>query len=174
MKSAIPFLILAAMFAAGCGTDYCWRSSVPKEYRTISVPNFRNESKVMEAGVVASRQLLRELQREGTFRIAGADDAVLEIQGKIVSGASGVAAYNRRSMLRNIAYNFSMTAEITVVDKRRGRVLVDNRRYVGETTFTTGQDVSNAERGAAGRAADDIARQVVDDLLRMDFNKRSK
>ena len=48
--------------------------------RTVSVPTFRNETDVLELGAVATRQTLREFQREGTFRIASQDDAALEVQ----------------------------------------------------------------------------------------------
>lgn len=174
MKKTIPVLVLISTIAVGCGTSYSWRSSVPQECRAVFVPTFRNESTVMEAGAVASRQVLREIQREGTFRIAGEDEAALEIQGKIVSARAGVSAYDRRSMLRLSAYNFTLNAEVSVIDRRRGKVLVENRKYSGETTFTTGQDISNAERDAVGRAADDIAQKVIDDLLRMDYNKGAR
>lgn len=174
MKKTIPVLILLSAIAVGCGTSYSWRSSVPQDYRTVFVPTFRNESTVMEAGAVASRQMLREIQREGTFRIADDDEAALEIQGKIVSVTAGVSAYDRRSMLRMVAYGFTLNAVVSVIDRRRGKVLIENRSYTGETTFTTGQDISNAERDATGRAADDIARKVVDDLLRMDYNKGAR
>lgn len=174
MKKTLPILILLSAVAVGCGTGYSWRSSVPQEYRTVCVPTFRNESTVMEAGAVAARQVLRELQREGTFRVSPDGEAAIEIQGKIAYARAGNTAYDRRTLSRNAVYAMQLHADVSVVDKRRGTVLIDNRRYTGETTFTTGQDISNAERDAAGRAADDIAGKVVDDLLRMDYNKGIK
>lgn len=174
MKKTLTVLILLSSIAVGCGTSYSWRTAVPQECRTICVPTFRNESTVMEAGAVASRQVLREVQREGTFRVMPDGEAAIEIQGKIASAYAGNTAYDRRSMCRMAVYNLQLNAVVSVIDKRRGTVLIDNREYVGETTFTTGQDVSNAERDAAGRAADDIARKVVDDLLALDYNKGVK
>ena len=140
---------------------------MPEEVRTVSVPTFRNESNVSEFGAVATRQLLREFQREGTFGIRTTGDSAIEIQGVVKSVSPSMAAYNRRQGGRIAGYDVSATAEISVIDKRNRKVLVDNRKYVAHATFTAGQDRTTAVRDASGRLADDLARQVVDDLLNL-------
>ena len=160
-------LVLGAWCIVGCATDYSWRSSVPEGARTVSVPTFRHESNVSEFGAVATRQLLREFQREGTFRVRAAGDAAIEVQGVIKSVTPSMSAYNRRSGGRIAGYDVSATAEISVIDKRSRKVLVDNRRYVAYATFTAGQDRTTAIRDASGRLADDLAQRVVDDLLNL-------
>ena len=161
-------LVLGAWcLVAGCASSYGWRPSVPEDARTVTVPTFRNESNVSEAGAVAARQLLREFQREGTFKIRTAGNAAIEVQGVIKSVSPAMAAYNRRAGARVAAYDLSATAEISVIDKRKGKVLVDNRKYVASTTFTAGQDRTTAVRDASGRLMDDLARQVVDDILNL-------
>ena len=166
VQSALS-LALGASCIAGCATDYSWRSSVPEEVRTVSVPTFRNESNVSEFGAVATRQLLREFQREGTFKIRTTGDSAIEIQGVIKSVSSSLTAYDRRHGGRIAAYDVSATAEISVIDKRNRKVLVDNRTYVATAALTAGQDKTTAVRDASGRLADDLARQVVDDLLNL-------
>lgn len=156
--------VLVGMCLTGCGTDYCWRSSVPKDVRTVSVPTFRNESDVMELGVIASRQILREFQREGTFRICATGDAVLEVQGVVKSASSVVDAYDRRGG----HYGASVAradVDVSVIDKRTGEVLVDNRRFSASTSHTSGLDYTTSQRDASGRLAEDLARQVVDCVL---------
>lgn len=159
---------------AGCATDYGWRSSVPAEMRTVSVPTFRNESNVAELGSIATRQVLREIQREGTFRVRDADEAALEVQGVVKRATSGMQGYDRRTNMQMASRKLTVKAEVSVVDKRARKVLVDNRVYTAETFFTSGQDLTTAERDASGRVAEDLARQVVDDLLKMDFGGKSK
>ena len=161
-------LVLVALCATcGCGTSYSWRSAVPEEARTVSVPTFRNESNVSELGAVATRQLLREFQREGTFRIRTAGDAALEIQGVIKSATFGTIAYDRRIYGRLAASECRAVVEVSVIDKRNRKVLVDNRKYEATTTFTSREDRTTAMRDASGRLADDLARQVVNDLLNL-------
>lgn len=160
-------LIPLSLAFCGCATGYCWRSSVPEGMRTVSVPTFRNESNVSELGSVATRQLLREFQREGTFKVRMTGDAALEIQGVIKSATPSLSAYDRRSGSRIAAYTASAEAEVSVVDKRNRKVIVDNRKYIASTVFTAEQDRTTAMRDASGRLADDLARQVVDDLLNL-------
>lgn len=156
----------AALLLCGCGANYSWRPSVPQEMRTVCVPTFANESDVMELGAIASRQLLREFQREGTFKVRAAGDAALEVQGVVKSTSHSLLGHDRKgSGVRVATRAFTARAEVSVIDKRRGKVLVDNRPYTARTTFTAGQDRTSAMRDASGRLMDDLARQVVDDVL---------
>jgi len=164
--SRLFVLTLTVGLLIGCGSTYCWRrSSVPTDVRTVYVPTFRNESSTPELGIIASRQILREFQREGTFKIKSEDDAVVEIQGTIKSAEAGLAAYDRRSGSRKSSYSFAATAEVSVIDKRSRRVLVNNRAFTASTVFTTGGDLATGKRDASGRLMEDLARQVVDCVL---------
>lgn len=158
---------LALLALAGCGTAYSWRGAVPAEMRRVVVPTFRNESDVPELGAIAARQLAREFQREGTFALAAGEDAALEIQGVIKDARGGTLAYDRRSGLRLSAHEMMAVAEVSVIDRRRGKVLVDNRIYQANATFTAGQDETTAKRDASGRVLEDLARQIVDDVLNL-------
>lgn len=153
-----------AVLLGGCA-EYSWTSRVPADMRTVCVPVFRNESDVTELGAVAARQVLREFQRNGTFTIASREDAAIEVQGVVKSARSGFSGGDRRSGLRMSEYDFRMEAVVSVVDRLGGRVLVDNRVYKAETTFAAGHDLMTAMRNASGRLAEDLARQVVDDVL---------
>ena len=162
---SLMHISLCAM--CGCATDYSWRSSVPSDARTVTVPTFRNESNASEIGALASRQLLREVQREGTFKVSRSGEAAVEVQGVIKSVSPMIVASNRRAGARVAAYDLSATAEVSVIDKRTRKVLVDNRKYVANATFTAGQDRTTAVRDASGRLMDDLARQIVDDILNL-------
>lgn len=164
----VPRLALVlGLVSCGCASSYSWKSSVPPEVRTVSVPTFRNESDVMELGAIAARQVGRELQREGTFKLASTDDAALEIQGTIKSVKTKFSANDRLIRRRVSTYDFSVQAVVSVIDRRTHKVLVDNRTYSARTVLTSGEDLSTARRGASGRLMDDLSRQVVDDLLNM-------
>ena len=160
------FLTLSLAFA-GCAGTYSWQSRVPERMRTVAVPVFRNESAVTEFGSIATRQLLREFQREGTFKIAPADACALEIQGVVKHVGVDMLGYNRRAGLRIANYDICADVEISVVDKTSGKLLVDNKIYNAKATFIANDDYATSRRDASGRLAEDLARQVVDDVLDM-------
>ena len=158
------FLALAATALAGCST-YSWRSEVPQDMRTVLVPVFRNESSVTGLGSEITRQIAREFEREGTLEIAPAGEAALEVQGIVKEADSGAVAYGRKSGQRNREYRLRAEAVVSFVDKKSGRVIVDNRRYVASAPFMAGDDMLTGERDASGRLAEDMARRIVDDVL---------
>ena len=171
MRGFILTTAASVAILAGCGTSYCWRPQVPAEMRTITVPTFANETDVTEIGAVAARQLLREIQREGTFRIATDDNAALEVQGVVKKISSSDAGRNRRTGMRYTSVVMEAEAEVSIIDKARRAVLIDGRRYPATSTVTASQDLLTARRDASGRVMDDLARQVVDDLVNMKFSE---
>ena len=163
MRGFFPIAAALALFA-GC-SSYTWTSPVPKDMRTVSVPTFRNETDVVELGAIAARQTLREFQREGTFRIASADDAAIEVQAVLKTANARMLNYKRGQSMRAYEFRYSLVADVSLVDRRNGKVLVDNRQYRAETTFFSDTDIVTTRRDAAGRLAEDLARQIVDDVV---------
>lgn len=162
------FLLALVTVAAlvGCRSPYSWTSDVPQKLRTVAVPTFRNESDVTELGVLAATQILREFQREGTFKIARPDDAAVEVQGVITDVYVTSNGGDVRTGNRTTDCSLMMRAEVSVVERVNGRVLVDNKVYTANTTFIAGPiDLLTAERDASRRLAEDLAAQVVDDVL---------
>ena len=177
MKFRFPRFAFALVFAsllAGCASSYCWRPAVPQEMRSVCVPTFRNETGVQELGAIATRQLLREIQREGTFKIRNAGDAAVEIQGVVKSAGSTVGAYDRVTELALNAYNYTAVAEVSVIDKRSRKVLADNLKFRATVQFTSRRDLSTAMRNASGRLMDDLSRQIVDSLLSLKWERNSE
>ena len=169
LSSAV--LVLAAL--AGCAS-YRWTSSVPEELRTVAVPVFENRTSSAELGPIVSQYVLREFQREGTFSIRRTGDSSLEVQGVIVKASRDPAAFNRGYGSRASEYRYTVTAEVSLINKDTGKVLLNNRRYVAETTFLTRGDLLTTQRDAAARIAQEFARQIVDDVTSFDYDKPSK
>ena len=167
------FAILpAVVLAAGCAA-YSWRPSVPERLRTVAVPTMRNNSDITELGNIATREILREFQREGTMKIARTGDAAIEIQGTVLRADAGVNSYARSSSWRNMEYALDGEFEISVVDKINGKVLIEAKHYKAHTTFLSSSDILTTKRDAAGRLAEDLARQVVDDILAYPYDIES-
>ena len=162
LKAVVP--LLAAVVLAGC-QSYSWRSTVPSEMRSVSVPVFRNTSSVTELGAKVTTQVLREFQREGTFRLARPDTCALEVQGTVRDTKSETIAYERKTGARTREHRFTAEAVVSFIDRRNGKVLLNERVYTAETTFLVNDDLVTGERDASGRLAEELARQIVDDAL---------
>ena len=163
-------LLALTAAVAGCGSSYAWRSSVPPSARTVAVPTFANESSVTGLGAVAARQFVRAIQRECTIKVATADAAALEIQGVIKKVQAGGAAYDRRTGMRFASFTLSAAVEVSVIDRRTKKVLVNSRIYSATAPLTSSQDMVTSRRDASGRLMESLATQVVDDLLNLDFD----
>jgi len=170
--SRLTFLSLALLLA-GCA-NYRWTSRVPEELRTVAVPIFENRTSATELGPVATQYVLREFQREGTFAIRRSGDSALEVQGTIVKASRDAAAFNRGYGSRASEYRYTVTAEVSLINKDTGKVLLNNRRYVAETTFLTRGDLLTTQRDASARIAQDLARQIVDDVTSYPYNRPGK
>lgn len=164
--------VASLAIASGCAA-YSWKPSVPADMRTVAVPTMRNESDVTELGNLATREILREFQREGTMKIAPVGEAAIEIQGVVLSADSAVNSYSRSTSTRNREYSLDGVFEISVVDKRNGKVLVEAKKYKTHTTFLSSSDLLTTKRDASGRIAEDLARQVVDDVLAYPYDIES-
>ena len=66
--------------------------------------------------------------------------------------------------MRAYEQRLTVSAEVSFVDRRNGKVVVNNRKYIAETTYFSDSDMATARRDASGRAAEDLARQIVDDV----------
>lgn len=158
------FVVAFFGFIGGCA-NYDWGTSVPAEYRTIAVPVFENTTEISELGPMVSQYVLREFQREGTFKIARAGDAAVEVQGVIAKFTRFGMAYDREMGSRVSEYSYTVTADVTFVDKKRGKILRECRGLQAETTFLTQDDLLTGQKNAAARIAGDFARQIVNEAL---------
>ena len=162
--------ISLALALAGC-TSYRWTSSVPEELRPVAVPVFENRTSSAELGPIVTQYVLREFQSEGTFSIRRSGSSALEVQGSIVKTSREAAAFDRGYGSRASEYRYIVTAEVSLINKDTGKVLLNNRRYVAETTFLTRGDLLTSQRDAASRIAQEFARQIVDDVTAFPYEK---
>ena len=164
MRFASLFLAAPLLLAAGCA-DYRWTSGVPEEKRTVAVTVFENRTVLAELGPEVTRCALREFQREGTFAIRRSGESSIEVQGVVKKASFGPIAYDRGHGMRAGEYRCFATAEVTVIDKDGGKVLLQGREYTSETTVSAHGDLLTAKRDSVMRLAAELARQIVDDVL---------
>jgi len=158
------FLVTALLTAAGCST-YTFTSAVPEELRTIAVPVFENASGYPEIDAVVTQCVLREFQREGTFKIRPLNHASLKLLGKLVKTETQSLNYDRNYGSRTSEYRYTLVAEITLVERGTGKLLIDAMPVKANTTFLTHGDMLTGMQDAYPRIAKELARAIVNAVL---------
>ena len=165
MKTVVLGLALGSIaLLSGCA-NYTWGTGIPEDYRTVAVPVFENLTEVSEMGPSVTQYTLREFQREGSFKVVRPSDAAIEVQGVIRKMTRLGIAYDRARGMRASEYRYEILADVTFVDRRKGKVLLERKGLQGETTFLTQNDLLTGQKNAAARIAQDLACQIVNEAL---------
>lgn len=164
-------IIIAAAILTGCATSYSFKSQVPKDMRTVAVPTFENRTMSAELGPITTQYTLREFQRDGTYAIRRTGDSAIEVQGIISEASRHGIAFDRAFGRRADEYRYRVTALVTFIDRKAGKVIENDRKFTAETTFLAQGDTLTSQRNAAQRIAADLARQIVDAALALPLNK---
>ena len=162
-------VLLGVMLLSGCA-GYTWGTSVPQDYRRVSVPVFENLTDSSEVGAIVTQYTLREFQREGSFRIVRPEDAAIEVQGVVRSSSRTGVTLDRGQDMRATEYRYRVAVDVTFVDKKNGKVLLERKGINGETTFLTSNDLLTGQKNAAFRVAGEIARRIVNEALALPFS----
>ncbi|MDD4102268.1 MAG: LptE family protein [Kiritimatiellae bacterium] len=155
---------LSLLIGAGC-SNYRMQAPVPDELRTIAVPVFENASGFPEIDAIVTQEVLREFQREGTFKLARLENASLKLLGKLEDSKTQPLNYDRNFSSRTSEYRLELTARITLVERGSGRLLIDDMPVKANTTFLTRGDMLTGLQDAQPRVAKDLARAIADAVL---------
>lgn len=156
--------LAGCVLLAGC-VSYRITPDVPEELRTIAVPVFENETGYPEVGAMVAQYTLREFQREGTMKINSLDNASLKLLGTVKRGEMTPVRFDRSYGSRAAEYRYSLIAEITLVEKSTGRLLLDAIQVSGTTTFLTYDDMLTGMQNAYPRIVKELSRAIVDTVL---------
>ena len=163
-QSLTVVLATVLFFASGC-SSYRLGSAVPEELRTIAVPVFENDSGFPEIDAVVTQYVLREFQREGTFKISSLDNASLKLLGKLVKSDIQSLSRDRNYGSGTAEYRYKLLAEITLVERGTGKLLIDDMQIKADTTFFTHGDMLTGLQDAQPRIAKELARAIADAVL---------
>lgn len=164
MKSLAVAVALAG-FLSGCAGYRI--GDVKPQYlaavQSIAVPTFKNQTYLPRIEVLLTNTVIKQLQQDGTFRIADASDADAVLKANIQSVARSPARSLRGNVLATTEFNLTINVIYTLVDKS-GRVLAGPAGVSGSTNFFVGSDVTTDERQAIPNATEDLAVRMASQL----------
>jgi hypothetical protein len=152
---------VACIALSGCaGYKLGPTNGIPAGSRSVQVNVLQNkvleESRISEIVTSAVR---KQLQQDGTFRLATHNDGDIIVNGSIVRYDRSGLSYQPRDILTPRDYRLNMWALVEARDRSTGKVLL-NKRVRGHTTIRIGSDLNTVERQSIPLAAEDLARNI--------------
>ena len=133
------------------------------DVRTIAVPTFKNQTFMPRIEVLLTNTVIKQLQQDGTFRVAHAGDADAVLKATIESVVRNPARSVRGNVLATVEFNLTVNVRYTLIDNT-GRVLSGPSGVSGTTSFFVGDDVTTEERQALPLATEDLAVRLTSQL----------
>ncbi len=145
-----------------CGCfGYRLGSTLPSDIKTVHVPTFLNKSSEPQLEGETSRAAVEEFQKDGTLRIAGADQADSVVEVTLLSCKLEPVRFEKDNRKTPSEYRMRILAEVVFKRARSGDVLLKPRKIEGETTFVPVGDLSSSKQSALPKAARDLAHKIV-------------
>jgi hypothetical protein len=163
VKKAFSSLLLA--FLVGGCAGYHLGPATPahlSHIKTIAVPTFANTTLVPRIEALVTGTVIKQFQQDGTFRIAGEDQADAVLKGEITGVGRSPTRSVRGNVLSTTEFNLHLRVRYSLVG-RDGKVLSPGGAS-GSTSFFVGSDVATDERQALPLAAEEMATQLVSQL----------
>ncbi len=132
--------------------------------RSIEVRPFANETLEPRLIEPVTQALRRQVQQDGTYRLATATGGDIVITGTLVSYIRNPLTLQPGDVFSTRDYEVRLTARVRVVDRDSGRVVVD-RDVMGRTTVRSVADLNSAERQAAPLVAEELARNILTQVV---------
>ena len=107
--------------------------------------------------------MIKQFQQDGTYRIAGKEDADAVLVAEIDRVDRGPLRSVRGNVLATVEFNLVMKVRYTLVD-RNGKTLSNPQLVYGTTSFFVGDDITSDERQAIPIAAEEMAVHLVSQL----------
>jgi len=160
MRPRWVLALLGAAAVSGCaGYRLGPANGMAAGEKSIQVRPFANATLEPRLTDAVTGQLRRELQREGTFRLATHDDGDIVLSGSITR-------YNRREIsvstadnLTPLDFQLTLSAHVTARERGSDKVLLD-KVVTASAIVRIGPDLTSTEREALPVLAGDLARNV--------------
>jgi hypothetical protein len=134
-----------------------------RDVHTIAVPTFQNHTLIPRIEVLVTDTVIKQLQQDGTFKIAADGEADATLEGDIVQITRAPARSVRGNVLKTTEFAMTMRLKYRLV-ARNGSDLVSSANTIGRTSFFVSSDPTTDERQALPLATQDLATRLTTQL----------
>ncbi|MCF7817646.1 MAG: hypothetical protein K9M54_07170 [Kiritimatiellales bacterium] len=155
-----------ALLMSGC-MGYHLGGSRPAGVETVYMASVINETTEPAIELQVTEALRGRIQFDGRLKLKNgpdASDAIIEVAltRYTLTAIAFRNDQNRTSTAEQ--YRMRIDAVSTLKDSETGEILSESKTY-GETTFDFESDLTSSKRDALPRAAQELAKFIVDDLI---------
>lgn len=152
--------LCAAAWLAGCaGYQLGPTGGQAAGDRSVQIVPFVNRTDEARLSDAVTTALRKELQRDGTFRLATRDPGDVVVNGSLTRYERREVSLVADDVATARDYNVSLTAQVTARERGTGKVLFD-QPITSYTLIRVSPDLTNTERQALPLLATDLARRV--------------
>ncbi len=158
---ALSWAVLSLAFlCTGCaGYRLGPTNGVAAGEKSVQIIPFANQTMEPRLGDAVTMQVRKQLQRDGTFRLATHEDGDILVSGAVINYHRQEVSFIPTDVLTVRDYRLSLTAQVTARERGTGKVLLE-QPVSGSTLIRVGADLASSERQALPLLAGDLARHV--------------
>ncbi|MBC8097726.1 MAG: hypothetical protein H7Y43_18150 [Akkermansiaceae bacterium] len=161
----LALICLLPLAGAGCaGYRLGPTNGVAAGEKTLQLTPFSNQTMQPRLGDAVTTSLRRNLQRDGTFKLATRGGADVEITGVLTHYHRHELSFVPRDVLTVSDFRINVKARVTARDRISGKTILD-KEVSGYTLVRAGSDLTSAERQAVPVLADDLAKNILSLLV---------
>jgi hypothetical protein len=124
----------------------------------VAVPIFKNTTIAPDIEALATTAVIKQIQQDGTYEVAGVDHADAVVLGTI----SAVHRTKARSLTGNVLASAEFNLRVTInfrIEKSGTGEIIGQKNFDGVSSFFVGNDIASQERQAIPLAVEDVATQ---------------
>ena len=151
---------LVALGASGCaGYKLGPVNGMAAGAKSVQISPFANQTLEPRLGEEVTAQLRKQLQRDGTYRLASHDDGDIVVSGSVTRFQRQEISLAPTDTLTVRDYRLEVRAQVTAHERSSGKVIL-NQPVSGYTLIRVTTDITSTERQALPLLAGDLAKNV--------------
>jgi len=129
--------------------------------KSVQIVPFSNQTLEPRLTDAVTAQLHKQVQRDGTYRLATHDDGDIVVSGTITGYVRHEVSFSASDVFTVTDYRLEMIAQVTARERSSGKIILE-RPVTGTTLIRVTTDLTSTERQALPLLAADLARNVIE------------
>lgn len=143
---------------AGCG--YSFKATAPHQLHTIYIETFQNKTFEPGLEIDLTNTIIDRFLFDGTLRVTEKQKADSVLKGTLTTFLREPLGFTSTEEVEE--YRLTLFVDFSLWDAREQKLLWEEKRFVGDTTFFTTGPLAKSEEKAREDAMKELARRIVD------------